>query len=343
MLAEPMARGNIARPGLVCGATGSYDPAPLLAAPLLIGGLNRSGTSLARQLVGSHPLVAIPPTELEFFRRVRAPLSRRLGLTAALALADDILGWDKVAAWGLDREEVFLRVDAGEHTARGVFVALLSAYAAECGKPRWGEKTTSYERHMGTLTRWFGRELTFVHMIRHPVSTYASNRWYKGIEHELPVKLWAEEWRRSVMTALVESSRREARYVVVRYEDLVRETERELARICDAAGVAYDDRMLTMADFEQVDNSSFAGERHRYRGGIREADDVVRAERIPLKDLSHLRATCRRVAELVGYDVDDESTLRPIAASQRLRLIRLTLAAEHAQSLGRRVRSRVPA
>ena len=44
--------------------------------------------------------------------------------------------------------------------------------------------------------------LVFVHMIRHPVSAYASACWYDGVERKINVRDWADEWRRSVLTAI---------------------------------------------------------------------------------------------------------------------------------------------
>lgn len=207
----------------------------------------------------------MPPTEFEFFKRADVPLDRDLGRDGAVALAGEVLAWPKVAGWGLDAADVAARVGAGEQTARGVFVAVLRSFAAGMHKSRWGEKTTSYERHLKTLQRWFGDSFGFVHMIRHPVSAYASANWYDGVEQNIDVRGWADEWLRSVTTALTASRRLGMRYVVVRYEDLVSETESQLARMCVAASLKYDPRMLTMSDFPETENSSFGGEGRRYR------------------------------------------------------------------------------
>jgi hypothetical protein len=310
------------------------------SAPIFIGGINRTGTSLARRLIGSHPLVAMPPTELEFFKRLGKRGSSTLDRDGALELASEVLLWPKVADWQLDAEDVTSRVAAGEHSVRGVFVALLRSYAARAGKPRWGEKTTSYERHLKTLDRWFDGNLVFAHMIRHPVSAYASACWYDGIERKIDVRDWVDEWRRSVLTALTTEQRLEPRYVVVRYEDLVRGTEQELARICAAAALSYDPQMLTMADFRDSENSSFAGAEGRYHGKVRQADTVRRAERIPSDALLYLTSTCRRLAGLVGYDVADETVLLPVPPRQPLALLRLADSSRATRSFVRRARAR---
>lgn len=310
------------------------------SAPIFIGGINRTGTSLARRLLGSHPLLAIPPTELEFFKRADVSLSRTLDRTRALALSREVLSWPKVAQWKLDPGDVAERVDAGEHSAMGVFVAILESFAASVGKPRWGEKTTSYERHLATLERWFDGNLVFVQMVRHPVAAYASARWYDGVERDIDVRRWADEWQRSVLDALTASRRLGVRYVVVRYEDLVSETERELTRVCAAAGLPYDARMLTMADFRESENSSFGGEGGRYRGKVRQADAVGRADRIPAAALAHLASTCRGLAELAGYDVADDTALLPMPHAQPLVRLRVAGSRRAARSIVRRIRSR---
>jgi hypothetical protein len=43
--------------------------------------------------------------------------------------------------------------------------ALFSAYAAKHGKPRWGDKTPMYMRHLGLVERLFP-DAQYVHLIR---------------------------------------------------------------------------------------------------------------------------------------------------------------------------------
>jgi Sulfotransferase family len=283
--------------------------------PVFIGGANRSGTSLVRQLVGSHPEIALPQTEFEFFKRVAIP-RRALSAGELHELVDEILALPKVAAWGLARGPV-IRHASTDASARGVFVALLRAYADALRKPRFGDKTTGNERYLRTFDRWFGKRYAFVHVLRHPVPTFASSRWYGRIERSLDPEVWAGEWARSALIALHAARARGDRYVVVRYEDLVRDPERELRRICSCASLEYDGRMVTMADFTERDNSSFDNASASYDGLIRTSDTTDRAAWIPTDELALLKQTCRRAAALVGYDVDDAESVEPLSLGRK--------------------------
>lgn len=261
-------------------------------------------------MIGSHSQVAIPPSEFEFFRRLHISPGAALTAAEVRELVDTVLTWPKVQAWSVDRAAVLGHALA-ERSYRGIFVGFLRSYAERMHKPRFGEKTTSYERHLGTLDRWFGSDYTFVHVLRHPVATFASTRWYQHQERLVDPWLWARRWNESVLTALRETRAREQRYVAVRYEDLVREPARTIEEVCDASGLPFEASMLAMADFEQKENSSFDLGRAEYAGKIRSADEVVRAAHMPPSDLRVVRSQCRALAAAIGYDLDDENVLLP--------------------------------
>jgi hypothetical protein len=284
--------------------------------PIFIGGVNRSGTSMVRQIVGSHSAVAIPPSEFEFFKHLRVRPHARLDETRTKVLVDRIVSWPKVAAWNVDRDAV-LRMALTEPSYRGVFIAFLRGHADRMAKPRYGEKTTSYERNLATLDRWFGRDYTFVHMVRHPITTFASTRWYLGHETAVDPGLWARTWNGSVLMALRRLQARTRGYVLLRYEDVAQTPESAMVAVCDAAGLDFEERMLTMIDFAQRENSSFDVSDAEYVGAVRRTDGIVRAERVPLDELRAVQAQCRVLAGVLGYDVYDEQTLLPLAVRRR--------------------------
>jgi hypothetical protein len=296
------------------------NPAIPAGEPVFIGGINRSGTSMVRQILGSHSQLAIPPSEFEFFKRLKCPARKLLAPDDVTRLVDSVLGWPKVADWGLERETVLDAARAGGGSTRAVFVAVLSTYARCVGKPRFGDKTTSYERHLRTFDRWFDHRYAFVHMLRHPVSTYASSRWYEGRERRLDPRAWARQWNESVLIALKGLRTRRSTYALVRYEDVLKQPRTEVEGICAVAGLAFEDAMLSMVDFPEKENSSFDVGCAEYSGALRVRDAVDRAARVPDEELAVVRRECRRVAALVGYDVEDERTVdsfaRPTSARE---------------------------
>jgi len=277
--------------------------------PIFIGGINRSGTSLVRGLLASHPEVAIPPTEFEFFKRFRRGPRARLSPVEAQREAREILAWPKVAGWSLDPDAALARVARAEPSARGLFVSFLEAYAALAGKPGLGEKTTYYHRNVKTFDRWFGTSYSFVHVLRHPVSSFASARWYGGTERRLDPRGWALDWLESALSA-ERRARRRPGYLAVRYEDLVGDPEGQTRLLCGRLGLDFEPQMLELGQFPERDNSSFAPAGAGYVGMVRQADEVDRASLLTQAELAELGRVTGTVARALGYDLDDEHALR---------------------------------
>lgn len=266
-----------------------------------------------RRLLGSNPYLAIPPTDFEFFKggpadrvETRADLVDRLGRT---------LEHPKVGSWGLSRERALAAAEACEVSERGLFRLLLDEYRRVKDRPRAGWKTPQFEFQLEQFDRWFGDGYRFVHMVRHPLDTYASNRWYGGQEREVYTEGWANQWARSASIALRRSFTHPERHRLVRYEDLIEGTEAVLRRLCTFLDLAPEiDRMLSMADFEERDNSSFRGSAGVYEGEVRRRDDADRRGRLGSAEADTVRRICGTCAHLLGYDL---AATAPVGPAER--------------------------
>lgn len=281
--------------------------------------MNRSGTSVVRQLLGSHSRIAIPETELNVFRLLvdsGGPIPDR---AAFLELVDGVLAWPKVASWGLDVEEVRRAAADAEPTYGGLFTTLLDGYRRSAGKDVAGEKTTGYELRLDTLDEWLGDDYVFFHLVRRPLDVYASRRWYTGTDEEIDPRDFSDAWKESVRIAIRMASTRPDRYALVRYEDVVSDPEAFIRRACALIGVEPEvERMLAMSEFSVTDNSSFAPVRGdtAYAGALRRSDDVDRSERVPAAAARVVERSCDELAQLLGYaplDGRRPSRLRPLA------------------------------
>lgn len=276
-------------------------------APIFIGGVNRSGTSLMRQLIGSHSQVAIPPTEFGFFRNLSNPQDPIEDQAEFIHMVEEVLTWPKVAGWGLSKDKVLTAAREAESTYRGLFLLILDHYRKLLNKARIGEKSTHYERHLDIFDEWFGGGYNFIHLIRHPADTYASQRWYMGTKRDINVGGWASAWVKSVHIGLRRSFTHRHRYRVVRYEDLVSDPEGVLGELCEFLELEFEkERMFSMADYDQKDNSSFkeVADQKTYDGLIRQNDDLDRVSMLSDDEVKAIAALCGPTAELVGYDLD---------------------------------------
>jgi len=221
--------------------------------PLVVLGVSRSGTTLLRVILDRSPGIAIP--DESFFVPL---LARRHGRTVdAERFLDDVARIPTIRAWGLRPEDVAQHVRPGMVTGDAIS-AIFEAYAERVGKPRWGDKTPMYMRHLGLFERLFP-SAQYVHLVRDgrdaalsflemPEGTF-TRTWAHPTTPAQFARLWAKE----VSDARALGRRvGSARYHEVRYEDLVGDPEAVVAGICAFAGLAYESDMLAYTDSVDV-------------------------------------------------------------------------------------------
>jgi hypothetical protein len=217
---------------------------PPLRSPLpVVVGCPRSGTSLLAVMLDSHPQLAVPP-ETSFLGAVAsipaaAPDARLEFFKLVTADRIPISNWSD---FGLDGETLWRRLLALEpFTVAAGLRAFYALYAEAQGKPRYGEKTPGYVFLLPEIAALLP-EAHFIHVIRDPGDTALSWRktWFAP---SLDLRVLGEEWRKHV-----EAGRRAQNlvphYVELRFEDLVRDPERELKSLCQYLSLAWDPLML---------------------------------------------------------------------------------------------------
>jgi hypothetical protein len=211
--------------------------------PVFVLGVSRSGTTLLRVILDRSPGIAIPE-ESRFipllWRRHRRSIDPD-------RFRDDLRRIPALRRWDLDAESVSFA--PGSSTSDAI-AAVFEAYARQHAKPRWGDKTPMYMRHLTLLERLFS-DAQYVHLIRDgrdvgvsflamPEGTYTRTWAYPST----PAR-FACQWRTEVEAGRALGARvGTARYFEVRYEELVAEPERVVRSICDFAGLAFEAAML---------------------------------------------------------------------------------------------------
>jgi hypothetical protein len=233
----------------------------MTAPPLVLLGVSRSGTTLLRVILDRSPGIAIP--DESFFVPL---LARRHGRRVRVqAFLDDLRRLPAIAVWGLAADDVAPRLHDGMDVGAAL-AAIFETYAERAGKPRWGDKTPMYMRHLSLLERLFPRA-QYVHLIRDgrdaatsflqmPEGTF-TRTW---AHPETPAR-FACLWRTEVTEARALGRRvGPERYLEARYEDLVAEPERVVGGICDFARLPFEPAMLDYAGAVDV-----SGKPHQQR------------------------------------------------------------------------------
>lgn len=211
--------------------------------PVIVGS-PRSGTTLLRLMLDSHPELAIPP-ETSFLTlglklRGRGDKLREKFFRMIVNYPEPAPSWPDFEV----PEEAFRAalLEVNPFNVPEGYRAFYRLYAARFGKSRWGDKTPLYCLHLDTVRRTLP-EARFVHVIRDGRDAALSLRrmWFSpGRE----IETQAAYWRKCVLAAR-RAGLKHPDYLEVRYEDLILDTRETLERICAHVSLDYDDAMLS--------------------------------------------------------------------------------------------------
>jgi ornithine cyclodeaminase/alanine dehydrogenase-like protein (mu-crystallin family)/DNA-binding response OmpR family regulator len=201
-------------------------------------GCGRSGTTLARVILDSHPKLYAGPESL-----LLLPVSiDTAGLARKFDLPRASLDAELAAAGG--------RVPFVER-----FQELVLRHG---GKRVWVDKTARNVHRLGYIRRHFP-QAKVIHVVRDPrdvVASLKTHRKHKVVGGRIvptgycmPISLCIDRLEHAIADALAHEP--DPLMLTVRYEDLVLDTERTVRRLCDFIGVDFAPAML---EFHKIDS-----------------------------------------------------------------------------------------
>jgi hypothetical protein len=186
--------------------------------PIFIVGCQRSGTTLLRLMLDSHPNISCGP-ETRF-------------LQDFAKLTSD--SWDRLSLYGFPK--AYWLDKAAEF-----FDSFQAEYAKSRGKTRWADKTPRYALSLAYINDLFPTS-QIVHVIRDGRDVVASHRDRWGYRSALKA---VEKWPRYIKAARRVGDRLpDDRYIEVRYEKLVLDTETTLRTLLEHLGEPWDPAVL---------------------------------------------------------------------------------------------------
>lgn len=222
--------------------------------PIFIAGLPRSGTSLMRGIIGSHPDVAIFQWDLPLWTSIygnykRKDISKEKNLNSLInniVTNNKAINCDVKISFQELKDEI-TQQKTGDITIGFVFQCYLKKYAAIRKKPIWGLKMPNNEFFADKIFEAYPNA-KMIQMIRDPrdvavsFQSYSAGSWiYVPYRH-------IREWKKSVHLSGKYEKEFERKYVAVVYEDLVKNPEKEVERICNAIDFEFDPKMLRAND-----------------------------------------------------------------------------------------------
>ena len=195
---------------------------------------------MMRLLLNAHPDVAVPPES-----RFIVELYEDRDPVDVDRFLERLSAHHQFRAWNLPIEEVAALLPRGNVPYARAVDAAYEAYARRRGKTVWGDKTPRYIERIDLLDRLFP-QARFVHVVRDGRNVALS---YAGVPFGPKTAARAAQlWARRVRAGLTWGrALGPARYLEVRYEDLVEDPdalERQARRLCDFLQLPFDDSML---------------------------------------------------------------------------------------------------
>lgn len=218
------------------------------AFPFIVG-VGRSGTTLLRSMLDAHgDLAVVHESRFVGWMAQNRRRYERDGAFSADRFLADLLDErsgipSRLAVWGVPPRTIRAAVvDTAPVDLAAAVRALYATYAAHRGKPRYADKTPGYLSCMPALGRLFP-EARFVHLVRdgRNVALSMLDVDFGGVNVAHAAWLWSRRVRAAQVAG---ADLGPARYLVVRYEDLIDEPARVLAPICDFLGLRFDPQML---------------------------------------------------------------------------------------------------
>lgn len=221
--------------------------------PFFILGNPRSGTSLLRLMLNSHPEITVPP-ECGFLLWLSEKYTDLENYSARTysQFVNDLFKTRKIETWGIQRDELLKTIEEEKPETYADLAALVYLhYAKKRGKNSllYGDKNNYYINETTKIKKLFptSKSIFIVRDGRDVAASYLSIA-KKNIKSEYKPNLTesipeiALQWKRSTLYAKEQIGNPNS--CIIRYEDLVREPTQTLEKVCSHIDSYFSKEML---------------------------------------------------------------------------------------------------
>ena len=289
--------------------------------PVFVVGMGRSGTTLLRLMLHHHPRIAIPYESgflTQYFER-RAEYGDLRDDANCRRLVRAMLAEPTLRMWDHAFDVDHIVTNARQRSVAGIADAVYSEYAATKGKPRWGDKSDYLDR-LHLIHQMFP-DAQFIHIIRDGrdvANSVLKLPW--GPDDVVRAAEWWNEhvWVGRRVGAILGAER----YLEVRYERLVDDSERELRRCCNFLGEDYSPLMLS---YHLSSDDAIPLARRQQHNGFDRRPDRSRVcawkREMNRYDVALFNKHASRMLLELGYEMPDEPLSRTALGLRYLTLL----------------------
>lgn len=282
--------------------------------PIIIVGAPRSGTTMLRYMLSSHPDIYVPPESNFFVHLFDRDPSRELERDEAIRIIDLILGYKVFFRdWKDDPPDPREFVDGLTDRRPGSLIEqLYTRYAAQYGARRWGDKSPIYTSHVAEISRMLP-DARFIHIVRDGRDVALSMlKSYQGPRFfYVDLCYAAQSWKRRVTEARRDGDLLGPEYYLeVRFEELTDDPEPTLRLMCEFIGEEFEPEMTRPEKVaSQMYHSKGIHSSTRSAPSGRNAQKWKRA--MSGSDQRIFAALAGDLLAELGYEVDLTSRLKP--------------------------------
>lgn len=233
---------------------------------IVIGGQQRSGTSLVRAIIGSHSDISIFQWDLTLWPKFSEIYADKpLSHSKKKELIQGVLAHKKVIQTDVSFQlsefnEILNSAEDSTKFFYEFYETFLNLYIKKTNRKIPGLKTPENEFYAHRIFSNFPKT-KFIHVVRNPLDVAVSlkgakDKWWGGkINYLSHIRLW----KNSAQLALSNSKLYPQNYLVIKYEDVVQNQKETILKVCNFLEVDFEPQMLAMKNHPgwKGHNSSF--------------------------------------------------------------------------------------
>jgi len=213
---------------------------------IFISGEGRSGTTLMRAILGSHPNVTMAGNDYDIVKLYNDMKTKNYPLSDKNSLKHRMMTYGDLKLWNLDWNKFWDIFFYYCKTPEDVIYTIFNNLYDKGNRSRLGMKRPSFIRYIPELEKLFPNS-KYIFMIRDPRSVIASKKFLYGEKqfNDLrKIDQLAIRWKKHLIKYRNYYGRYPGQIKKIKYEELITNPSEVIKEICEFVEIDYNPRML---------------------------------------------------------------------------------------------------